>query len=47
MSEGYLIAKKLYAEYGVDTDAAIAKLRDIPVSIHCWQGDDEIGRAHV
>ncbi len=43
MSEGYLIAKKLYAEYGVDTDAAIAKLRDIPVSIHCWQGDDVVG----
>ena len=39
----YEQAKKEYAEYGVDTEAAIAKLRDIPVSIHCWQGDDVIG----
>ena len=34
----YEYAKKTYAEYGVDTEAALAKLKDIPVSIHCWQG---------
>ena len=39
----YELAKKEYAEYGIDTEAAIAKLRDIPISIHCWQGDDVIG----
>lgn len=39
----YDYAKKAYAEYGVDTEAALAKLKDIPVSIHCWQGDDVIG----
>lgn len=39
----YEIAKKEYAVYGVDTEAAIAKLKDIPLSIHCWQGDDVIG----
>lgn len=39
----YEYAKKAYAEYGIDTEAAIAKLKDIPVSIHCWQGDDVIG----
>lgn len=39
----YEIAKKEYAEYGIDTEDAIAKLKDIPVSIHCWQGDDVIG----
>lgn len=39
----YDYAKKAYAAYGVDTDAAMAKLKDIPVSIHCWQGDDVIG----
>lgn len=39
----YDYAKKAYAAYGVDTDAAIAKLKNIPVSIHCWQGDDVIG----
>ncbi len=39
----YELAKNEYAAYGVDTEAAIAKLRDIPVSIHCWQGDDVVG----
>lgn len=39
----YELAQKEYAEYGIDTEAAIVKLKDIPVSIHCWQGDDVIG----
>lgn len=39
----YELAKKEYAEYGIDTEAAIVKLKDIPVSIHCWQGDDVAG----
>lgn len=39
----YELAEKRYAEYGVDCDAAIAELKNIPVSIHCWQGDDVIG----
>ena len=39
----YSDAKKEYAAYGIDTEAAIASLRDIPVSIHCWQGDDVVG----
>ncbi len=42
----YESAKAIYAAYGVDTDAAIAKLKDIPVSLHCWQGDDVIGFDH-
>ena len=32
-----------YAAIGLDTDAAIAKLKDVPVSLHCWQGDDVRG----
>ncbi len=36
----YESAKKLYADFGIDTDAAIEKLSDITVSVHCWQGDD-------
>ena len=36
----YEEAKKRYAEFGVDTDAAIAKLKEVPVALHCWQGDD-------
>lgn len=39
----YEYAKKAYAYYGVDTDAALNKLKEIPVSIHCWQGDDVVG----
>ena len=36
----YELAKELYAKIGVDTDLAIEKLKNIPVSLHCWQGDD-------
>ncbi len=43
VDERYAIAKEEYAKLGVDTDAAIAKLKDIPVSLHCWQGDDVHG----
>lgn len=39
----YSEAKQKYAAYGIDTDAAIAKLKTIPVSLHCWQGDDVRG----
>ncbi len=39
----YKNAKQEYEKYGVDTEAAIASLKDIPVSIHCWQGDDVVG----
>lgn len=39
----YNKAKQEYAAYGIDTDKAIASLKDIPVSIHCWQGDDVVG----
>lgn len=42
----YESAKELYAAWGIDTDAAIAKLKEIPVSLHCWQGDDVIGFDH-
>ena len=36
----YQLAKDRYAELGVDTEAAMAKLAAIPISLHCWQGDD-------
>ncbi|MEE1032521.1 MAG: L-rhamnose isomerase [Ruminococcus sp.] len=42
----YESAKEMYAKFGIDTDAVIAKLKDIPVSLHCWQGDDVIGFDH-
>lgn len=42
----YLVAKKRYEEEGIDTDAVIRKLKQIPVSLHCWQGDDVTGFDH-
>lgn len=39
----YLEAKERYAALGVDVDAAIKRLQTVPVSIHCWQGDDVRG----
>lgn len=43
MSTRYESAKEIFASYGVDTDAVIAKLQTIPVAVHCWQGDDVKG----
>ena len=39
----YLEAKAQYAALGVDTDAAIERLKTVPVALHCWQGDDVRG----
>jgi len=43
MSGYYSQAKEKYAGMGVDTEAAIATLGAVPISIHCWQGDDVSG----
>ena len=40
LTQSYRIAKERYAEFGVDVEAAIEKLARIPISMHCWQGDD-------
>ena len=39
----YSEAKATYAALGVDTEAAIRRLKEVPVSLHCWQGDDVRG----
>ncbi len=39
----YQLAKEQYASLGVDTDIAIKKAKQIPLSVHCWQGDDVVG----
>ncbi len=39
----YNEAKERYAAVGVDTEKALALLGDVPVSLHCWQGDDVQG----
>ena len=42
----YESAKEIYARDGIDTDEAIAICKKIPVSLHCWQGDDVLGFDH-
>ena len=39
----YSEAKVKYAACGVDAEAAIEKLKTVPISLHCWQGDDVRG----
>lgn len=39
----YENAKQIYAAYGIDTEAAIKKALETPISLHCWQGDDVRG----
>jgi len=39
----YSIAKERYAALGVNTDAALQRLAEISISLHCWQGDDVAG----
>ena len=36
-------AKKMYADIGVDVEKALDALKNTPVSLHCWQGDDVVG----
>ncbi|HOQ89767.1 MAG TPA: L-rhamnose isomerase, partial [Candidatus Hydrogenedentes bacterium] len=43
----YGIARERYAALGVDTEAAMEKLAAVPVSLHCWQGDDVGGFEQV
>lgn len=43
MNDFYEIAKAAYAKYGIDTESALQSTAKIPVSVHCWQGDDVVG----
>jgi L-rhamnose isomerase len=40
IQSAYTLAKESYAALGVDTEAALLRLESIPISLHCWQGDD-------
>lgn len=44
--ERYEVAKEMYAGLGVDMDQALETLKNIPISMHCWQGDDVTGFDH-
>jgi L-rhamnose isomerase len=40
IQSAYELAKERYAAFGVDTGQAIARLKNVSISLHCWQGDD-------
>ena len=42
-NERFESAKIEYENIGVDVEAAINRLMNVPVSMHCWQGDDVKG----
>jgi L-rhamnose isomerase len=43
IASAYKTARERYAKLGIDTDWALERLAAIPISIHCWQGDDVHG----
>ncbi|MCX6843340.1 MAG: L-rhamnose isomerase [candidate division WOR-3 bacterium] len=43
VEEAYRVARERYAEPDVDTEAALERLGGVPLSLHCWQGDDARG----
>lgn len=43
MSSLYEHAKETYAKIGIDTEEVLKKLAELPISLHCWQGDDVVG----
>jgi L-rhamnose isomerase len=42
-SPAYESARQVYIDLGVDTEAALAAAAELPISLHCWQGDDAAG----
>jgi L-rhamnose isomerase len=40
IKENFEIAKKEYEKWGVNVEEVLEKLKNVPISIHCWQGDD-------
>ena len=39
----YIEAKQKYEKYGIDTEKALSALKEVSISVHCWQGDDVAG----
>jgi L-rhamnose isomerase len=43
IERAYQLAREAYAAVDVDVEAALPRLDRIPISLHCWQGDDVRG----
>ena len=46
IENAWKIARDYYGDFGVDAESVLKVLQDIPISIHCWQGDDVTGFEH-
>src|SRR3989449_5848397 len=40
VQSAFALAKEQYGQSGVNVEQALAQLARIPISLHCWQGDD-------
>ena len=40
IQNAYSLAQERYADLGVNTEQALARLERVSISLHCWQGDD-------
>ena len=43
IEQEYALAKERYDALGVNTDEALQQLARVPISLHCWQGDNVTG----
>jgi L-rhamnose isomerase len=46
LERSFTLAKERYDSLGVDVGKALTQLSRIPISLHCWQGDDVGGFEH-
>jgi len=47
VEKAYVLARERYAALGVNTDRVLRRLARVPVSLHCWQGDDVGGFENI
>src|SRR5437899_1469843 len=40
VGQAFALARERYAEVGVDVRRVLRRLAQVPISLHCWQGDD-------
>ncbi|MFP4016523.1 MAG: L-rhamnose isomerase [Halanaerobiales bacterium] len=43
IEEGYQLASEMYKKLNVDIDKLLEELKQVSISVHCWQGDDVSG----
>lgn len=43
VEKSFELAVEKYADWGVDAHASIQRLKDLSISVQCWQGDDVVG----